>query len=129
MSLVLQRTCIDDGNSSSGLRGSALRLLTATLWVRSLLKTQDGARATVDPAVLVEEVAALADNEASRRRISLKVAVANRLPKIKGNETQLQQCLLNLFANSFDAIDRSHPERREVEFSGKMRVRLYCSRG
>jgi len=82
--------------------------------VRSFFKAEDDARVAIDPSGLVQQVAALADEEATRRKISLQVAVANHLPKIRGDPAQLRQCLLNLLANAFDAIDRSRSERREV---------------
>jgi signal transduction histidine kinase len=63
---------------------------------------------------LIDDVIKLVAGEASVRKISLQIGVAPSLPRVNGDSIQLQQCLLNLLINAFDAIADAKSDQRGV---------------
>lgn len=59
----------------------------------------------IDPSRLVSETVDLLRDEADRRAIPVETDVAPDLPSIRGDAVQLQQVLVNLIRNAFDALD------------------------
>jgi two-component system sensor kinase FixL len=57
-----------------------------------------------EPNRVVEEVAELLREEARRRRITLGLELAPQLPRLWGDPVQIQQVLVNLVGNAFDAL-------------------------
>ncbi len=82
--------------------------------IRSLFKAKAAVREAIDPVSLFEETSSLVRTEAMLKRIALQVSVEPGLPRILGDRVQLQQCLLNLIANAFDAICSSDSPKRQV---------------
>jgi signal transduction histidine kinase len=79
------------------------------LRMRALLRRSPVERIPVDPAGLVADVVQLVDQEVATRRLRLRVDVTSGLPMINGDRVQLQQVLLNLLLNAFDALGRTDP--------------------
>jgi signal transduction histidine kinase len=50
----------------------------------------------------------------NRRRIVVKLELADRIPAVLGDRVQLQQVLLNLMTNGADAMEHSAPQKREL---------------
>jgi C4-dicarboxylate-specific signal transduction histidine kinase len=84
--------------------------------LRSLLVRGASDHAPLDVKALVEEVLRLVKGEIIARRITVDVDVESAVPAVLGDRVQLQQVLLNLLINAFDAV-------RDME-SGDGRVRL-----
>jgi signal transduction histidine kinase len=63
---------------------------------------------------LVTEVMKLIASEAALRKIQLRVEISPSVRRVIGDRVQLQQCILNLLFNAFDAIREAKSERREV---------------
>lgn len=59
----------------------------------------------VDPPRLVSEAVDLLRDDAARREIPVDIEVAPDLPSVRGDAVQLQQVLVNLIRNAFDAVD------------------------
>jgi signal transduction histidine kinase len=72
--------------------------------LRGLIKRDDSEFSLVDLNAIVGEVAALVKNDAVARNVSLRLELAAGLPNVRGDRIQLQQLLLNLVLNGFDAM-------------------------
>ncbi len=73
--------------------------------LRSLLKKGAPERKPIDINVLINETVVLITTDASVRNCAIKTELAVNLPPIYGDRIQLQQVLLNLISNSFDAME------------------------
>jgi len=84
--------------------------------LRSLLKKSKPEMKSIDINTLINETVVLIATDATVRNDVLKIELASGLPFINGDRVQLQQVLLNLVSNSFDAMENS-PEPREILIS------------
>ncbi len=82
--------------------------------IRFMFKRHDEHKTAIGVGALLGEVVKLIAGEAAVRRISLRTEVAPSVPRVVGDAIQLQQCVLNLIMNAFDAIAESASERRDV---------------
>jgi C4-dicarboxylate-specific signal transduction histidine kinase len=81
--------------------------------LRSLLTKETSEHRSVDLKATLAEVLLLVRSDALGRRISLELDVAPQLPVVRGDRVQLQQVVLNLLLNAFEAVrDLDVPERR-----------------
>ena len=72
---------------------------------------------TLEPMNLNEatqEVIALSAGDLQRNRVSLRSELADDLPLVKGDRTQLQQVILNLLRNASDAMNAVDDRPREL---------------
>jgi two-component system sensor kinase FixL len=79
--------------------------------LRSLLKKSVPEIKPLDINAVISETIVLIATDANLRGISLKFDPGNDLPLVNGDRIQLQQVLLNLISNSFDALDGSQGTR------------------
>jgi len=79
--------------------------------MRSLLKKGKPEMETLDINAVVNETVMLVTTDAAVRNDALKIELESDLPLIHGDRIQLQQVLLNLISNSFDALGRSQGKR------------------
>jgi len=75
--------------------------------LRSLLKKGVPENKPLDINVVINEVVALLSTDAAVRSSVIKTELDVNLPLIRGDRIQLQQVLLNLISNSFDALENS----------------------
>ena len=73
--------------------------------LRSLLKKGIPEMKPIDINALIKETVGLIATDATVRNILLKLELENDLPLIRGDRIQLQQVVLNLISNSFDAME------------------------
>lgn len=97
---------IDDGQRA----GEVIRRL------RSLLKKVEPEMRRLDMNALVEETVGLVAADANIKHNILRTSLDGALPPVYGDRIQLQQVLLNLISNSFDAM-ASTRDFREVLIS------------
>jgi C4-dicarboxylate-specific signal transduction histidine kinase len=88
--------------------------------IRALVKKAPPRNDWVDLNEVIVEVLALAQNEASRNRVSLKRELRQDLPRVRGDRVQLQQVVLNLIINGLEAIARSKNGARELSVSSDL---------
>ncbi len=86
--------------------------------LRTLLKKSVPEMKSLDINTLINETVVLIATDASVRNVILKSELENDLPFIRGDRIQLQQVLLNLISNGFDALESSK-ENREIVISTK----------
>jgi len=72
--------------------------------LRSLLKRSEVQPTTVDMRTVVGEVVALLRSDAIAKSIAVRLEVSADLPVVAGDRVQLQQVILNLFMNAYDAM-------------------------
>ena len=75
--------------------------------MRSLLKKSKSEMKPLDINAVINETVMLVTTDANVRKDILKVELDDNLPLIRGDQIQLQQVLLNLISNSFDALENS----------------------
>jgi len=80
--------------------------------IRSMVRKQRFARGEVVPLELLKGVQALAGPRCAAESITLGIECEADLPSIAGDRILLQQALLNLVSNAFDAICRVPPPRQ-----------------
>jgi PAS domain S-box-containing protein len=79
--------------------------------LRSLLKKSAPERKSIDINTLIHEVVELIATDATVRNSVIKTDLDASLPPVRGDRIQLQQVLLNLVSNSFDAMDKNQNSR------------------
>jgi len=82
--------------------------------MRSLVKKEDLEAVPLDMAKTVREVVLLLHSDAVLRHVSVSLDAEPALPEVLGDRIQLQQVILNLLLNAFDAMKESHVSERSV---------------
>jgi two-component system sensor kinase FixL len=72
--------------------------------LRALLKRSEAQPVAVDMRTVVGEVVALLRSDAIAKSIAVRLDVSPALPTVTGDRVQLQQVVLNLFMNAYDAM-------------------------
>ena len=82
--------------------------------IRFMFKKHAEHKTTLDIRDLINEVVRLTAGEAAIRKISVQTEISPSAHRVTGDSIQLQQCMLNLLMNAFDAISEGKSDRREV---------------
>jgi C4-dicarboxylate-specific signal transduction histidine kinase len=82
--------------------------------IRGLLARASVAHGPCDLAAVIGDVLPLVRPELGRHGMSLKMALAPDLPRVRGDRIQLQQVILNLLVNAVEASREVPPERRRL---------------
>jgi PAS domain S-box-containing protein len=82
--------------------------------IRGMVKKKQVERRSVDLNEVVTEALRMASPDAVLRSCQLESSLEANLPAIEGDPVQLQQVMLNLVINAFDAMRATPPSRRKV---------------
>jgi two-component system sensor kinase FixL len=82
--------------------------------LRQFVKRRDTERTAVDANHIVREVCAFVVAEAAHRQVTLTTDLAANLPRVKADSVEIQQVLLNLVRNAFDAVATMNTSQRRV---------------
>ena len=82
--------------------------------MRDLLIRRKLDRELVDINKVVSNVTELLHSDAVSRQVTVTLDLADALPAVSGNRTQVEQVILNLMVNSFEAMTTSEINRREL---------------
>ncbi|HEX9047386.1 MAG TPA: sensor histidine kinase [Verrucomicrobiae bacterium] len=82
--------------------------------MRNLLKRQQLISTVLDLREVVEDTMAIAEPDATARRVRLKLDMAADLPPAQGDRVHVQQVLLNLILNGMDAVATLPKSRRQL---------------
>jgi signal transduction histidine kinase len=82
--------------------------------IRFMFKKHPEHKTAIRIGALIDKVVKLIAGEATVRRISVQIDVSPSVQRVVGDNIQLQQCVLNLLMNAFDAMAQSRSDRREV---------------
>ena len=85
--------------------------------VRNTIKKGDPTRHQINLNELVTKVAHAVRPDAVAYSCEVETSLAEDLPLIEGDPVQIQQVLVNLVSNAFDAMRQTPPGRRKVEIS------------
>jgi len=85
--------------------------------MRAMIRQRKAERCRLDLNLLVDEVVVLVKSDADKRHVRLAMDVAPSLPPVHGDGVQLQQVLVNLLLNAFDALDENLVDKRLVTVS------------
>jgi len=116
------RRFLDGGSSASDDVRGILRAIAEQgkragdiiLHLRELLRKGPVERTRIDVNELLQGVLALVNGDALQRGVSLSHSLAQGLPRIPGDSIELQQVMLNLLANGFEAMSPSDNGSREL---------------
>jgi signal transduction histidine kinase len=96
--------------------------------VRNTIKKGDPTRRRINLNELIANVAHVVRLDAVAYSCEIETALAKDLPPVEVDPVQIQQVLVNLVSNAFDAMQQMPPDRRKVEIStagnGENEVRL-----
>ncbi|MCU0814414.1 MAG: ATP-binding protein [Burkholderiaceae bacterium] len=96
------------------IRRDDLRASAVIKRLRALLARHDVDRQPLHANQVAEDAGAILRPEARRRGATLELALQARHDEVLGDPVQLQQVLINLVLNAFDAMGASPPEHRRV---------------
>lgn len=88
--------------------------------IRRYVKRREENRESFSAGKLAEAVVKIMASEASRRNVDLQVTIPENLPSVYCDQVQLEQVLINLLLNAFDAMVDIDRNRRQVELSVEM---------
>ena len=101
--------------------------------LRALFRKKNVAREPFDLNDAIHEVLALATSEIQRSKAAVRTALADELPSVLGDRTQVQQVVLNLVLNSLEAMHGVEVGRRTLVIetridAGNVRIEV-CDAG
>jgi FixJ family two-component response regulator/signal transduction histidine kinase len=82
--------------------------------LRRFLRRGEAERTEFELGPLIDDVLRLARSKANELNIEVTSELPDALPAIEGDRIQLQQVLLNLLLNAFDAVAQNEPAARRV---------------
>ena len=85
--------------------------------LRMMVRKETGSAIAVDVNQLVRETVRLSVADANQHGISVRLNLADQLPRPLIATVQIQQVLVNLERNGVDAIRVNNPEKREIVIS------------
>lgn len=100
------------------------RVVDLIAQLRRFLRRGTSVHARLNLRELVDDVLRFVRGEAARRKIEVVVACDAALPVFVGDRVQLQQVLLNLVLNAFDAVTDSAPDSRRVTIIGRAEAEI-----
>lgn len=105
---MLAKQISGDAQKAPLLEKIARQTFRASEIVNSLLnfsRTSPTEFVTVDLNKVIRETVTLVEHQLAMARVEVKLALDEKLPRIKGNPGKLQQVFLNLFLNARDAME------------------------
>jgi PAS domain S-box-containing protein len=82
--------------------------------IRSLFKKEATAKDLLDMNEVIQELTVFLRDEAIRNKILVRTELDRNLPPLTGDRVQLQQVVLNLIVNGFDALRSKDEGAREI---------------
>ncbi|CAB3788143.1 sensor histidine kinase [Paraburkholderia fynbosensis] len=83
--------------------------------IRTMVRKGDMELQPVDVGGVVRDIALLVHSDAMAREVSTTFDIAENLSMVLGDKVQLQQVVLNLLLNAFDAVKECDPKDRLIE--------------
>jgi two-component system, LuxR family, sensor kinase FixL len=87
--------------------------------MRALVKKEPLEFASLDLANLIRDVVVLLHSDAILQHVKIALELDENLPPVRGDRVQLQQVVLNLLLNAFDAMKECPASAREVKLQSE----------
>ena len=85
--------------------------------VRSAVKKGSAIRGLINLNDVVKAVAHMVHRDAAAQSCKIELSLTHDLPAVEGDPTQIQQVLINLVRNAFDATRDAPPSRRVMDIA------------
>lgn len=106
------RETLDDIVGDTKRAGDIIRRL------RVLARKEKVGFSSIDVSGIINEVVSLTHNDATLRGVRVSLDLSPDLPRAFGDKIQLQQVLLNLLLNAFEAMKDCPPQERQLLVRG-----------
>jgi signal transduction histidine kinase len=103
----------------SDIRKDDLRADAVISRIRDFLRKRNPQMQPLDLNVAVSDVLRLVAGDARKRHVQIRTELAQDLPLVFGDRTQLQQVLLNLIVNGMDAMQSTPEPARHLSVQTK----------
>ena len=87
--------------------------------IRALVKKEELEFRSLDLTSIIREIVLLLHSDAALRNVRVSLDFSSDLPHVRGDKVQLQQVLLNLMLNAFDAMKDCPIDEKEIFFAAK----------
>ena len=104
---LMESASLDRGEILLGLHDiadDAKRASEVVRHLRALFKKERADRQPLDVNDVIREITRLLGKDLERKRVSLRLRLADDLPRVLGDVVQLQQVILNLVVNACEAL-------------------------
>jgi len=94
--------------------------------VRDTIKKGAAVRRNVALNDIIRNVMRMVQPDAAALSCELRISMAEHLPTIEADPIQIQQVLINLIGNAFDAMRDTPPNKRKLEIATELGDALVC---
>jgi PAS domain S-box-containing protein len=88
--------------------------------MRALVKKEELEFASLDFEALLRDVVTLVHSDTILHNVRISLEVENTLPPVQGDRVQLQQVVLNILLNAFEAMEKCPVREREVRLRAEL---------
>jgi two-component system sensor kinase FixL len=99
---------------ASDIRQDDLRANKVIDYIQDFLRKRETPTEPFDLNRAISDTLPLVVGDARKRRIQIRTDLAEALPRVFGNQTQLQQVLINLIVNGMDAMANTPEGKRDL---------------
>jgi PAS domain S-box-containing protein len=99
----------------SDIAGDGARAGEVLRRMRTMIKKEKAGFQSLSVNQLLQEVVGLVRNDALIHNVAIELRLDPDLPAVHGDRIQLQQVVMNLLLNAFDAIEGGSPKNRTVQ--------------